>query len=182
MEDIHLMVKGCRFLAKMEKEGVIFVEQVLQLVKDYWPIAIVGLLVIVAFQWIIRSLFRMVAILAVIGVVLVVFFHFSSDQVITMGRTAVQHTEKIVQNTITPLLNAELKDSDITFQPDGTYEMRTASIRITGKKGESKATVYYNNDKWDVDIGQLGKMFQDQLNKAEHSKTGDGTPENPNPK
>ncbi|MET3289695.1 hypothetical protein EDM56_26020 [Brevibacillus fluminis] len=142
-------------------------EQFLQLVKDYWPIALVGLLVIVAFQWIVRSLFRLVAILAVVGVILVVFFQFSSDQVINMGRTAVKNTEKVVQQTITPLLNNELKDADITFQPDGTYEMKTASIRITGKKGESKATVYYKEEKWDVDIGQLGNLFQEQLKKAE---------------
>lgn len=142
-------------------------EQLLQLVQDYWPIVLVGLLVIVAFQWIIRSLFRFVAILAVVGVVLVVFFQFSSDDVINMGRTAVQNTEKIVQQTIAPVLNAELKDADISFQPDGSYEMKTASIRITGKKGESKATVYYKEEKWDVDIGQLGNLFQEQLKKAE---------------
>ncbi|MGO0060833.1 hypothetical protein ACTID9_12600 [Brevibacillus fluminis] len=142
-------------------------EQIVQLAKDYWPIALVGLLVIVAFQWIVRSLFRLVAILAVVGVILVVFFQFSSDQVINMGRTAVKNTEKVVQQTITPLLHNELKDADITFQPDGSYEMKTASIRITGKKGESKATVYYKEEKWDVDIGQLGHLFQEQLKKAE---------------
>ncbi len=142
-------------------------EQLLQLVKDYWPVAILLIVVLFAFQWIVRSLFRLISILVVIGVVLVLFFQFSPDQVIDMGRSAVQSTQEIVQKTIKPLLDKELSDADISFQPDGSYEVKTNSIRIVGKKGDSKATVYYKEDKWEVDISQLGKLFQDQLDKAE---------------
>ncbi|MFM1652533.1 hypothetical protein ACI7RC_10585 [Brevibacillus sp. B_LB10_24] len=145
-------------------------EQLLQLVKDYWPIAVILLVVVVAFQWIIRSLFRLLSVLVAIGVVLVLFFQFSPEEVLNMGRTAVQATQEVVQKTIKPVLDAELKDADISFQPDGNYEVKTNSIRIVGKKGESKATVYYKDDKWDVDIGQLGNLFQERLDKAEAEK------------
>lgn len=148
-------------------KGVINVEQILQLVKDYWPFALCIIVVVMAAQWLLRGLIRLISLFVVIGVVLVLFFQFSPDEVIQMGRSAVQATQEVVNKTITPVLDAELKEADITFQPDGSYEVKTASIRILGKKGESKATVYYKDEKWEVDIGQLGKVFQDRLSKAE---------------
>ncbi|EJL45859.1 hypothetical protein BAG01nite_08100 [Brevibacillus agri] len=146
-------------------------EQVLQLVKDYWPVAVCIIVVILAAQWVVRSLIRIISLAAIIGVVLVLFFQFSPEEVIQMGRQAVVATQEVVDKTITPVLDSELKDADITFQPDGSYEVKTASIRIVGKKGETKATVYYKDEKWEVDIGQLGKLFQDRLGKAEQETT-----------
>jgi len=145
-------------------------EQVLQLVKDYWPVVVCIIVVILLAQWVVRSLIRIISLAAIIGVVLVLFFQFTPDEVIQMGRQAVVATQEVVDKTITPVLNSELKDADVTFQPDGTYEVRTASIRIVGKKGETKATVYYKDDKWEVDIGQLGQVFQDRLGKAEQQE------------
>lgn len=142
-------------------------EQILQLVKDYWPVAVCLIVVILLAQWVVRSLIRIISLAAIIGVVLVLFFQFSPEEVIQMGRQAVVATQEVVDKTITPVLNGELKDADVSFQPDGSYEVKTASIRIVGKKGETKATVYYKDDKWEVDIGQLGQMFQDRLGKAE---------------
>ncbi|MEC2127653.1 hypothetical protein [Brevibacillus centrosporus] len=147
------------------------VEQLLQLAKDYWPVALCIIVVVMAAQWMLRSLFRIISLLVVIGVVLVLFFQFSPEEVIQMGRQAVSATQEVVDKTIKPVLDGELKDADIDFQPDGTYEVRTASIRIVGKRGESKATVYYKDEKWEVDIGQLGKMFEDRLGKAEQEGT-----------
>jgi len=146
-------------------------EQLLLFIKDYWPIALCIIVVIVAVQWLVKGLIRILSIVALIGVVLVLFFQFTPEQVIQMGRTAVQATQEVVDKTITPILNAELKDADITFQPDGSYEVKTASIRIVGTKGESKATVYYKEEKWEVDIGQLGSVFQERLGKAENEKS-----------
>ncbi|KZE55539.1 hypothetical protein [Brevibacillus parabrevis] len=146
-------------------------EQVLQLVKDYWPVAVCIIVLILAAQWVVRSLIRIISLAAIIGVVLVLFFHFSPEEVIQMGRQAAVATQEVVDKTIAPVLDSELKDADITFQPDGTYEVKTASIRIVGKKGETKATVYYKDDKWEVDIGQLGKLFEDRLGKAEQQTT-----------
>nr|WP_276531585.1 hypothetical protein [Brevibacillus invocatus] len=143
----------------------------LQLVKDYWPVALCIILVILAAQWLVKGLIRILSMFVLIGVVLVLFFQFSPEQVIQMGRTAVQATQEIVDKTITPILDAELKDADITFQPDGSYEVKTASIRIVGVKGETKATVFYKDEKWEVDIGQLGSLFQERLGKAEAEKT-----------
>ena len=146
-------------------------EQLLQLVSDYWPVAVCVIVVILAAQWMVRSFIRLISLFVVIGVVLVLFFEFSPEQVIQMGRSAVQATQEIVDKTIAPVLNAELEDADIRFQPDGSYEVKTASIRIVGVKGESKATVYYKDEKWEVDIGLLGELFQERLGKAEQEAT-----------
>jgi len=148
------------------------VEQLLQLVTDYWPLVLCAVLVILAAQWLVRSLIRLISLFVVIGVVLVLFFQFSPDQVIEMGRSAVQATQEVVEKTIAPVLQAELEDADISFRPDGSYEVKTATLRIAGKKGDSKATVYYKDEKFEVDIGQLGELFQQRLEKAETESAG----------
>ncbi|MGK5507955.1 hypothetical protein [Brevibacillus formosus] len=147
-------------------------DQILQLIKDYWPIALGIIIIIMAAQWVVRSIIRIISLAAIIGVVLVLFFQFSPDEVIQMGRQAAVATQEVVDQTITPVLDKELKDADISFKEDGTYEVKTTNIRIVGKKGESKATVYYKDEEWEVNIGQLSKLFQDRLGKAEQeSKT-----------
>jgi hypothetical protein len=147
------------------------VEQLLDLLQDYWPIA-VGLFVVVAlFQVFVRSLFRLVSLFVFLGVILVLVFQYSPDQVIEMGRSVVKSTQDVVNQTVTPLLEAELQDADIHFNEDGTYEVRTSSLRIVGKKGESKATVYYKDQKYEVDIRQFHKLLFEQLEKQETTKT-----------
>lgn len=142
-------------------------DQLLQLIKDYWPVALGIIIVIMAAQWVVRSIIRVISLAAIIGVVLVLFFQFSPEEVIQMGRQAAVATQEVVDKTITPVLDKELKDADISFKEDGTYEVKTTSIRIVGKKGETKATVYFKDAEWEVDIGQLSKLFQDRLGKAE---------------
>jgi hypothetical protein len=147
------------------------VEQLLDLVTDYWPLVLCMLLVAALFQVFVRSLFRIVSLFVFLGVILVLFFQFSPDQVIEMGRSVVQSTRNAVNQSITPLLEAELKDADINFHEDGTYEVRTSSLRIVGKRGESKATVYYKDEKYEVDISRFHKLLFEQLEKQETTKT-----------
>ncbi|MFY0545532.1 hypothetical protein [Brevibacillus sp. H7] len=138
-------------------------ELILQLVKDYWPIAACILLAVVVFQVMFRSLLRLLSLFVILGTVLVLFFQFSPEQVIQLGRSMVQGTQDAVNQTITPILEAELKDASCDFREDGSYEIRTASLRIVGKKGESKATVYYKDSQFEVDVGMLENFLQDRL-------------------
>jgi hypothetical protein len=147
------------------------VEQLLGLLQDYWPIAACLLVAVALFQVFVRSLFRLVSLFVFLGVILVLVFQFSPDQVIEIGRTMVKSTQDAVNQTITPLLEAELQDADIRFHEDGSYEVRTTSLRIVGKKGESKATVYYKDEKYEVDIGEFHKLLFEQLERQETTKT-----------
>jgi hypothetical protein len=155
----------------MVGEGVNQMEPLLELLKDYWPIAACVLLAFVVVQAFFRSVLRLLSMFTIIGVMLVLFFHYSPEQVIEMGRTVVKGTQDAVNQTITPILEAELKDASYDFHEDGSYEIRTASLRIVGKKGESRATVYYKEHKWEVDVGQLGNIIRERLEQGETTKT-----------
>ena len=144
-------------------------EQLIQMATYYWPIVVGAILLIIILQLIVKSLFRIISIFIVIGVVLVLVFEFSPEQVINMGRSAVQTTQDALEGTVVPLLDKELKDATITFHEDGSYEMKTKSIRITGKKGDTRATVHYGDNSWDVDVSILGQLFEEKLKKAEAS-------------
>ncbi|USG63443.1 hypothetical protein NDK47_14780 [Brevibacillus ruminantium] len=142
-------------------------EQLIHLATDYWPIVIGAIVLIIILQLIVKSLFRIVSVFVVIAIVLVLVFQFSPEQVIDMGRSAVQTTQDALESTVVPLVEKELKDATITFHDDGSYEMKSKSLRITGKKGDSKASIHYGENNWDVDVSILGQLFQDKLNKAE---------------
>ncbi len=146
-------------------------ESLLELLKDYWPIALCILLAFAVLQAFFRSLMRLLSLFLIIGTVLVLFFQFSPDQVIDMGRAVVKNAQDAVSQTITPILEAELKDASYDFHEDGSYEIRTASLRIVGKKGDSKATVYYKDRKFEVDVSQLGNMLQERLQKGDETQT-----------
>ncbi|MEJ8544795.1 hypothetical protein [Brevibacillus borstelensis] len=144
-------------------------EQLIHLATDYWPIAVGAVLLILILQMIVKSLFRIVTVVVAIGVILVLVFEFSPEQVINMGRSAVQTTQEALEKTVVPLLEKEVKDAAITFHEDGSYEMKTKSIQITGKKGDPKATIRYGDNSWEADVSILGELFQEKLNKAEAS-------------
>lgn len=139
---------------------------VFSFIRDYWLIALILLLSVLLFQVVARSMFRLISIFLVIGVVMVLVFNYTPDQVIQMGRSMVQSTNEAFKTTVLPVIEAEMKDATYQFHEDGTYEMRTSSVRIVGKKGESKATVYYKGTPFEVDISQFTELIQEQLKKA----------------
>lgn len=146
-------------------------DQLFSFVKDYWLIALAVLLAVLLFQVVVRSMFRLISFFLVIGVVMVLVFNYTPDQVIQMGRSMVQSTNEALSSTVLPVIEAEMKDATYQFHDDGTYEIRTASVRIVGKKGESKATVYYKDHPFEVDISQFGNLIQEQLKKANVTPT-----------
>lgn len=146
-------------------------EAIVALIRDYWPIAALLLLVFFVLQAFFRSVLRLLSMFVLIGTAMVLFFHFRPEQVIEMGRSAVQRTQDAVNQTLTPMLESELRNASCDFHEDGSYEIRTASFRIVGKKGNSKATVYYKEHKWEVDVGKLGGILQKQLEQEGETPT-----------
>lgn len=141
-------------------------EQLLNFMQDYWLIALVVLIAIALFQVFVRSVFRLVSLFTVIGVIMVLILQYTPEQVIELGRSLVKQTGDVYEQTVAPVIEAELQDATYEFHEDGTYEIKTASIRIIGKKGDPKATVYYKEHQFEVDVSSFGGFIQEQIKRS----------------
>ncbi|GAA4708610.1 hypothetical protein [Brevibacillus fulvus] len=138
-------------------------EQLLAILKDYWLLVLLVIAVITVLQIVLRSIFRFTSIFVTIGAVMVLVLNYTPEQVIKLGRSMVEQTNQALHSTVLPILNAELKDATYQFHDDGTYEVKTASLRIVGKKGDPTATIYYKDKQFKVDLSDLGEVLQRQV-------------------
>jgi hypothetical protein len=141
--------------------------QILDFVKDYWVLVVVGLVVVFLIRVIFKSLFKIAALALVVGLVLVYVFHYSPEQVLHIGGQATGVATDAFNTTVKPILEQELKTAKYDFKPDGTYSIQTDHLRITGKKGDPNATVTYAGHDFTVNIDQLGSVVQQHLQQGQ---------------
>ncbi|WP_232699236.1 hypothetical protein [Brevibacillus daliensis] len=146
-------------------------EQLLTFAKDYWVILVLVLLGVFVINFFLKAIYKLVLFALVIGAVLVFGFNYTPDQVVDMGREVVNGVDEVFTSTVKPLIEAEIKDADYEFKPDGSYIIKTTNIRIEGKKGDPQATVYYKNFNFNVNIDQLGQLAEEKIKEASQSNT-----------
>lgn len=139
----------------------------IEFVQDYWVLFLLAAVVLAVVRMIFRAIFKVAAIAVVIGLVLVFVFNFSASEVLQKGQDAAGIVQEVSAETVLPVLREEMKDAKISFQPDGTYEVKTAHVRVVGKKGDPEATVYYGDFSFKVNVAQLGEAVQKQIEQAQ---------------
>lgn len=139
----------------------------IEFVQDYWVLFLLAVVVLAVVRMIFRAIFKVAAIAVVIGLVLVFVFNFSASEVLQKGQDAAGIVQEVSAETVLPVLREEMKDAKISFQPDGTYEVKTAHVRVVGKKGDPEATVYYGDFSFKVNVAQLGEAVQKQIEQAQ---------------
>ncbi|HEU4964075.1 MAG TPA: hypothetical protein VFV52_09540 [Bacilli bacterium] len=139
----------------------------LAFLQDYWVLFLLAIVALFIVRMIFKAVFKIALIAAGIGLVLVFVFHFSASDVLQKGQDAAGLIKDASVETVVPLLQSEMKDADISFQPDGTYEVKTTHVRVIGKKGEPTATLYYGDFHFEINVSQLGDVVQQQLEQAQ---------------
>jgi hypothetical protein len=130
---------------------------------------ILFLLIMAIVGFVFRTALRVLLIVCVIGGVLILWFGYSPDQVWTLGKEKAQEAADGYERTVKPILDKEINDAEFVQNEDGTYEIKTASVRITGKNGENKVTVHIGKLSIPIDIDQLGENI---ANKIEQMRQG----------
>lgn len=125
------------------------------------------LLVVLTAVAIFKMMFRLAIGAVIVGVVLVMFFGFTPEKVMELGKKAVSTANTLLSDTIEPILLDELKDASYKENPDGTYEISTKSIKIIGVKGEPKATLYYKDKEIEIDMTQYSELIQKYIREYE---------------
>jgi len=145
------------------------VDSIISFIKDYWVIIAIVLVVIFILNFLVNTLIKLVLFALFVGVILVVGFHYQPDEVINLGKHATSAALQQFHATLEPILEEELSQAKTTFHPDGTYEMKTKNLRITGKKGSDEAVVYVKNQTFHVKLSDLGEKVQTLLSQQQRN-------------
>jgi len=122
---------------------------------------ILSLIVISAVVSIVRGLIKLALTLAIIAIIAVVFFDANPVKIIKTGQEVTQEATDYYKETLKPILEKEIKNAKYIEKQDGSYVVKTTSLRIAGKKGEDVVVVSYKNVSTKVDISLLGEKFKE---------------------
>lgn len=139
----------------------------LDVIKDYWVLFVLGIVVLLLVRLVFRALFKVAMVLVLIGFVAVFVFNKPVADVIDSGKVVTDAVDKTLQATVLPLIQKELASAKYDFKPDGTYEVRMSDIRIAGKKGEPTATVYYGEHSFQMNISDLDEAIQKKIQESQ---------------
>lgn len=139
-------------------------EQFFNFVVDYWLLILVGLVLLIFINYIFRSIISILILIAFFGVLLVYGFNYSPDEVLEIGKNAASEVKDAAVNIVKPVFDKEFEEAKITFNDDGTYEVKTTSLTIKGAKGSSEGTVMYKDLEYKMDISVLGDNFNKLIN------------------
>jgi len=133
---------------------------ILDVLKDYWLLFVVGIVLLLVVQMLFKAIFKIALVAVIIGFVMIFVFNKTPEEVLNSGKQALQMAEGVFASTVQPLLEKEIAGAAISFQPDGSYELKTANTRIVGKKGEPTCTIYYGDSSYTANVSELSAAVQ----------------------
>jgi hypothetical protein len=139
----------------------------IDVLKDYWVLFVLGLILILVARMIFQAVFKIVLIAVALGFIAIFVFGQSPDDVLDTGKKAVGTVSNTFKETVAPVLEKEAKSAETTFNADGTYEVKTEHVRIVGKKGDPTATVYYGSLSYQVNIQDFSDTIRNQIESAQ---------------
>ena len=135
----------------------------MDVIKDYWVLFAVGLVLLVVVRMVFRAVFKVAMVLVLIAFVAVFVFNKPLGDVLDTGKAVTDAVDGTLQSTVLPLIQKELASATYNFNPDGSYEVKMSDVRITGKKGEPTATIHYGEFNFDVDLKDLDQVLQKKI-------------------
>lgn len=89
-------------------------DSLLSLITGHPFIALlIGIVALVFIISLLRSLFKLALTAALIGIILVIFFGFSPNDVLTKGKQLASNSSSYVENTIKPIIDNVLKSTHL---------------------------------------------------------------------
>lgn len=135
---------------------------IISLFHSHPLIAIVLILIIIGVvASIVRGLIKLALILALVAVIAIVFFGVNPQQILNTGHEVTQEATNYYQKTLKPIVDKEILNAKYTEKDDGSYEVKTASLSITGKSGDDIVVISYKGSSTKVNMSLLGDKFKE---------------------
>lgn len=143
-------------------------DSLIQFISDYW-VAILSILIpLLVLNVVIRSIKSLIALAIVVAVVLIFGFNYTPEEVNELRKEATAEITKFVTATIIPIVESELNEATYVAHEDGSYDIKTTSVTIIGKKGSDQATIQYKDATYTFSAAALGTKIQAFIN--EHNE------------
>lgn len=137
-------------------------EAILEILKDNWLYILVAIVAIIIIIKMVQTIFKVAMVLIVLAVVLMLVFGYTPGEVAEIGKGAIGATENAYAQTVKPIIDKELENAEYTSHLDGTYVIKTNSIRIEGTKGDASSLKLFYKDK-EINIPDLSAL-NDKIN------------------
>lgn len=133
-------------------------------ISHHWVIGVIIAIIAIFFiVSLIRAAIKIAIILLIIGVILVTLFGLSPNALINQGKAAVNNANSYFHKTIEPSLNDDINQAKVHMNPDGKFTINTPSMTLTGKKGDQKVTITYNNHSYTLNISQFNDHIRQTI-------------------
>ena len=123
---------------------------------------------------IVLCLFRAMFTMAITALLMCVFIlgalDYTPQEIYYKAKEKIEQAQESIQKSILPILEEHLQDADVKHFQNGTYEINTSEIKITGKKGDSKITLYFNGKDYKFDMSDFGKDIEKSLEEIQDDK------------
>lgn len=129
--------------------------------ENGWLSVIIGFFFVLFVIGLLRNMVKLALLLLLIGVVLVMFFDFTPDEVLQMGDKGVTVATETFQQHVKPVIQEELKDAEVTKVKENTYKIQTKSALILWEKGTNQATVTYKKQTMMLDVTFVRDILDD---------------------
>lgn len=140
----------------------------IEFVKNNWLFILIAALIII---FLIRAMFKLALIALVIGAVLVFGFGFTPNEVVDIGKNVAGKADELYAATIEPLLEKELKNAETQINEDGSFVIRTKSVKILGTEKSKVVTVIYKDKRFDMKVADMGTAIRSHIEKLQSSPT-----------
>lgn len=141
------------------------VEFLTEFMAQRWYVIAGALVILFLVIKLVKTVIKWVIILAIVAAV---YFYGASykDQLLEYGSALGTKVAADVKNQALKTVTEEAKEAKYTQNPDGTFTVKTKSVRIDGKPGASDVQVTFMNQTFTLKVDDVLKRF------IEQAKTG----------
>ena len=132
-----------------------------------WILFIIIIILIASF--LIKKAVKIALFLVSAALILIFLFDVQPSKIFDMTKDTADKTHEVYQKTLKPVIDKELEHATYTLAPDNTYTIKTESLKIKGILGENKASVYYKEEKFMIDVTPLEEMLAKIENESKQS-------------
>lgn len=134
--------------------------EIVEFLKNNWLIALIVLIVVVL---LVRAMFKLAIVAVIIGVVLVVVFDYTPNDVLFLGKNALHEMTTLYEKSAKPVLENELENAEYALYPDGRFTVKTENVEISGTKNGETVIVRYKEKEMEVKVSKLGNAVKKQI-------------------
>ncbi|MCD1259823.1 hypothetical protein B5M42_013365 [Paenibacillus athensensis] len=139
-------------------------DQWIAFAQDRWYLIVAAVIVLFVIVGIVKTFVKWVLIIIVVGC-LVLYGANYKDKLQSVGASVASQVGQEVKDSAIKALAGEAKEAKFKANPDGSYEVTTKSLKVSGNNGSDEVEVTFMGKSFTMNANAAVKAFIDQAKK-----------------